>query len=53
MPFEAHPHLITPPDDTILWRYSDFAKFMDHRLHCEDCQLLAIGRYATNSADTG
>src|SRR5271170_1298325 len=29
MPFATHPNLITPPDDTILWRYSDFAKFME------------------------
>ncbi len=29
MPFAVHKDLITPPDDTILWRYSDFAKFMD------------------------
>jgi hypothetical protein len=29
MPFAAHSSLITPSDDTILWRYSDFAKFMD------------------------
>jgi hypothetical protein len=29
MPFAVHPDLIPPPDDTILWRYSDFAKFMD------------------------
>src|SRR5260370_926613 len=29
MPFSVHKDLITPPDDTILWRYSDFAKFMD------------------------
>lgn len=29
MPFAVHPDLETPPDDTILWRYSDFAKFMD------------------------
>ena len=29
MPFVVHPDLITPPNDTVLWRYSDFAKFMD------------------------
>jgi hypothetical protein len=29
MPFTDHPDLITPPDDTVIWRYSDFAKFMD------------------------
>jgi hypothetical protein len=29
VPFSAHPNLITPPNDTVLWRYSDFAKFMD------------------------
>jgi hypothetical protein len=29
MPFTSHPSLITPADDTVLWRYSDFAKFMD------------------------
>ena len=28
MPFESHPQLTTPPDDTVLWRYMDFAKFM-------------------------
>jgi hypothetical protein len=29
MPYEVHPNFITPDDDTVLWRYSDFAKFMD------------------------
>jgi hypothetical protein len=29
MPYASHPKLITPVDDTVLWRYSDFAKFMD------------------------
>jgi len=29
MPYTSHPNLTTPPDDTVLWRYSDFAKFMD------------------------
>ena len=29
VPFQSHPDFITPPDDTVLWRYSDFAKFMD------------------------
>jgi hypothetical protein len=29
MPFVVHPNSITPPNDTVLWRYSDFAKFMD------------------------
>ena len=28
MSYEAHPHLNTPPDNTVLWRYSDFAKFL-------------------------
>lgn len=28
MPFESHPNLITPPDDTVLWRYMDFARFV-------------------------
>jgi hypothetical protein len=29
MPYASHPDFITPVDDTVLWRYSDFAKFMD------------------------
>lgn len=29
MPYASHPDFITPDDDTVLWRYSDFAKFMD------------------------
>jgi len=29
MPYEAHPNLVTPSDDSILWRYMDFAKFID------------------------
>ena len=29
MPFEAHPDLETPPDDTVLWRYLNFVKLMD------------------------
>jgi len=28
MPFETHPSLITPLDDTIIWRYMDFARFI-------------------------
>src|ERR1700676_2810530 len=29
MPYAGHPNLITPDDNAVLWRYSDFAKFMD------------------------
>jgi hypothetical protein len=29
MPYEIHPKLTTPPDDAVLWRYLDFAKFLD------------------------
>ena len=29
MPYTSHRNLATPSDDTVLWRYSDFAKFMD------------------------
>lgn len=29
MSYEIHPNLSTPPDDTVLWRYLDFAKFVD------------------------
>jgi hypothetical protein len=29
MPYEAHPELETPPDDTTLWRYLNFVKLMD------------------------
>lgn len=28
MTYERHPDLITPPDDTVLWRYMDFARFI-------------------------
>jgi hypothetical protein len=28
MPFELHDDLTTPADDTVLWRYMDFAKFI-------------------------
>ncbi len=28
MPFEPHPKLTTPADDTVLWRYMDFARFV-------------------------
>jgi hypothetical protein len=28
MPFEHHPQLPVPPDDTVLWRYMDFARFV-------------------------
>ncbi len=28
MPFELHDDLTTPPDDTVLWRYMEFAKFI-------------------------
>ena len=29
MPYASHPDFETPDNDTVLWRYSDFAKFMD------------------------
>jgi hypothetical protein len=29
MPLELHPNLILPPDDTVLWRYMDFAGFVN------------------------
>src|ERR1700743_313712 len=29
MPFVDCPPFLPPPDDTVLWRYSDFTKFMD------------------------
>ena len=29
MPYTSHRNLTTPAEDTVLWRYSDFAKFMD------------------------
>ncbi len=29
MPYEFHPDLRTPPNNTILWRYMDFAKFVE------------------------
>jgi hypothetical protein len=28
MPYEAHSELTLPPDDTTLWRYMDFARFL-------------------------
>jgi hypothetical protein len=28
VPYEPHRDLILPPDDTVLWRYMDFAKFV-------------------------
>jgi len=29
MPYEPHPDLITPPGETVLWRYMDFARFVE------------------------
>jgi hypothetical protein len=29
MPYESHPQLTTPPDETALWRYLNFTKFID------------------------
>ena len=29
MPYEVHPELDTPPDDTVIWRYLNFVKLMD------------------------
>jgi hypothetical protein len=29
MPFEIHPNVTTPPDNTVLWRYLHLSKFMD------------------------
>lgn len=29
MPYEFHPNLTTPPKGTVLWRYMDFAKFVE------------------------
>ena len=34
MPYEEHPELNTPSDETVIWRYMDFAKFvqlLEHR----------------------
>jgi len=28
MPLELHPNLVLPPDDIVLWRYMDLAKFL-------------------------
>jgi hypothetical protein len=28
MPYEIHPEIVTPHDETVLWRYMDFAKFV-------------------------
>jgi len=28
MPYDAHPEIATPGDDTVLWRYMDFAQFI-------------------------
>jgi hypothetical protein len=28
MPYEKHPIYLTPPDDTVIWRYMDFARFV-------------------------
>ncbi len=28
VPHESHPQIVTPPDETVLWRYMDFAKFV-------------------------
>jgi hypothetical protein len=29
MPYEEHPKTQTPPDETVVWRYMDFVKFVD------------------------
>lgn len=29
MAYEEHPFCTTPPDDTAVWRYTDFVKFAD------------------------
>ncbi len=29
MGYEAHPNFVTPLDDTVVWRYVDFTKFID------------------------
>jgi len=29
VPYEEHPRAHTPPDETVVWRYMDFAKFVD------------------------
>lgn len=29
MGYEFHPDLVTPPDETVVWRYLDFVKFVD------------------------
>src|SRR6266436_1269043 len=40
MPYHFHPDLITPPNKTVLWRYMDFAKFVEMR----ESQSLWFGR---------
>lgn len=29
MGYEENPHVLTPPDDTPVWRYMSFVKFID------------------------
>jgi hypothetical protein len=29
MPYEQHPNCLTPPDDTVVWRFVDLAKLLD------------------------
>ena len=29
MAYEPHPHCLTPPDDTVVWRFVDLAKLLD------------------------
>ena len=28
MPYEYHPHVVTPPDDSVLWRYMELTRFL-------------------------
>ena len=40
IPYEVHPELETPPDDTVVWRYLNFVKMMD----LFECRLLWFAR---------
>ena len=44
MPFEPHDDLTTPPDDTVLWHYMDFAQFIQ-MIETEELWFLRLDQF--------
>ena len=55
MSYQSHPHCETPPDDAVIWRYTDFLKFSamlaNKGLWCSRADLLGDWREGRFTAE--